>query len=60
MAKTYNGVQAGQSRTNCQTTETSFRDGSVDNPLRTEAVQQTSCYFVTIKPPGMSVKGDPP
>lgn len=45
---TYNGVQSSKSSTDGETTETGFRDGGVNDPLGTEAVQQTPRYLVTI------------
>ena len=46
---THNGVQSSKSSTDGETTETGFRDGGVNNPLGTEAVQQTPRYLVTIE-----------
>lgn len=48
-------MQASESSTNGKTTETSFSDGCVDNPLRTETVQETSCYLVPISTASKSV-----
>lgn len=43
---THNRVQASQSSTDSQTTETSLRDGGINHPLRAKSVQQTSCHLV--------------
>lgn len=43
---THNRVQASQSSTDSQTTETSLCDGGINHPLRAKSIQQTSCHLV--------------
>jgi hypothetical protein len=40
-------VQTSQGSTNGKTAETSLSNGGIDNPLRAEAVQETSRHLVT-------------
>jgi hypothetical protein len=42
-------VQTSESSTNGDTTEAGLCDGSIDNPLGTEAVEQTLSHLVSVE-----------